>query len=114
MCKDETARELIGALREYFCVYGVPEQLASDGASVYTEVLVDLGRGSPCVFSIQLPLKPPGRDGGTDDETVDRGEHGGKVGPWTQTIWRWPCWPTGILQIVILVGPRLKFSLLGS
>ena len=34
-CKDETAAELVTALREYFCVYGTPEEIATDGASVY-------------------------------------------------------------------------------
>ena len=34
-CKEETAAELITALREYFCVYGTPEEIATDGASVY-------------------------------------------------------------------------------
>ena len=27
---------MITALREYFCVYGTPEEIASDGAPVYT------------------------------------------------------------------------------
>jgi transposase InsO family protein len=35
-CKDETAGELVSALREFFCQFGTPEQLASDGGSVYT------------------------------------------------------------------------------
>ena len=34
-CQHETSEELIAALREFFCTFGVPEQLASDGASVY-------------------------------------------------------------------------------
>ena len=34
-CKDETSEELIRHLRNLFCVYGVPEELASDGAQVY-------------------------------------------------------------------------------
>ena len=29
-CKNETTQELVTALREYFCTYGVPQQLASD------------------------------------------------------------------------------------
>ena len=32
-CKNETAQELITALREYFCTYWVPQQLASDGGT---------------------------------------------------------------------------------
>ena len=36
LCQDETASELITALREFFCVYGTPEEIATDGASVYT------------------------------------------------------------------------------
>ena len=36
LCKDETAEELVRALREFFCQFGTPEQLASDGGSVYT------------------------------------------------------------------------------
>ena len=34
--KDGSSDELIRVLRNYFCVYGVPEELASDGAAVYT------------------------------------------------------------------------------
>ena len=36
LCKDETAKELVRALREFFCRYGVPEQLGPDSGSVYT------------------------------------------------------------------------------
>ena len=32
-CKNETAQELVTALREYFCTYGVPQQIASDGGT---------------------------------------------------------------------------------
>ena len=32
-CKTESADELIEALREYFCTYGVPQELTSDGGS---------------------------------------------------------------------------------
>merc|ERR1712059_230960 len=35
LCKDETAEELTRALREFFCTYGTPEEIATDGASVY-------------------------------------------------------------------------------
>ena len=34
-CKTETSAELISALREFFCTYGVPDQLATDGGSNY-------------------------------------------------------------------------------
>ena len=34
--KDGSSDELIRVLRSYFCMYGVPEELASDGATVYT------------------------------------------------------------------------------
>ena len=34
-CRDETAAELVRVLRGYFCSYGAPEELATDGASVY-------------------------------------------------------------------------------
>ena len=35
LCRDETTAELIRVLRGYFCAYGAPEELATDGASVY-------------------------------------------------------------------------------
>jgi hypothetical protein len=35
LCHQETAEELVKSLREFFCQYGTPEQLASDGGSVY-------------------------------------------------------------------------------
>ena len=35
MCRDETAQDLTNALREFFCTYGTPEEIATDGASVY-------------------------------------------------------------------------------
>ena len=35
LCRDETAEELTRALREYFCEYGTPQEIATDGASVY-------------------------------------------------------------------------------
>ena len=34
-CPKETAEKLVTALREFFCQYGTPKQLASDGGSVY-------------------------------------------------------------------------------
>ena len=34
-CCDESADELVRLLRTYFCSYGVPEEIASDGASVF-------------------------------------------------------------------------------
>ena len=34
-CKSDTAEELITALREYFCTYGVPEEFTSDGGPAY-------------------------------------------------------------------------------
>ena len=34
-CRDDSSEELVRHLRNLFCVYGVPEELASDGASVY-------------------------------------------------------------------------------
>ena len=34
-CREDSADELIRQLRNLFCVHGVPEELASDGASVY-------------------------------------------------------------------------------
>ena len=34
-CKDETARELVRLMRGYFCTYGAPSELASDGATVF-------------------------------------------------------------------------------
>ena len=34
-CQEDSAEELIRQLRNLFCVYGVPEELASDGASVF-------------------------------------------------------------------------------
>ena len=34
-CKEESSSELISSLREYFCTYGVPDQLATDGGSTY-------------------------------------------------------------------------------
>ena len=33
--KSGTAKELTGMLREYFTMYGTPEEIATDGASVY-------------------------------------------------------------------------------
>lgn len=36
LCREETAGELVTALWEFFCVYGTPEEIATDGASVYT------------------------------------------------------------------------------
>ena len=50
LCKDETAEELVCALREFFCTFGAPEQLASDGGSVYTS------------FTLQTFLKTWGVD----------------------------------------------------
>ena len=35
-CRDDTAEELISALRDFFCTYGTPELLATDGGTVYT------------------------------------------------------------------------------
>ena len=35
-CKTETAQELITSLREYFCTYGAPQQLASNGGANFT------------------------------------------------------------------------------
>ena len=35
LCRDETLSELVVALQEYFRVYGVPEQLTTDGAQVF-------------------------------------------------------------------------------
>ncbi len=34
-CREDSSEELVRHLRNLFCVYGVPEELASDGASVY-------------------------------------------------------------------------------
>ena len=34
-CRTETAEELITALRKFFCTYGVPDQLASDGGPTH-------------------------------------------------------------------------------
>ena len=34
-CREDSSEELIRHLRNLFCVYGVPEELALDGASVY-------------------------------------------------------------------------------
>ena len=34
-CKDGSAEELIRLLRSYCCTYGVPEELATDGAQVF-------------------------------------------------------------------------------
>ena len=34
-CRSDTAEELVTALREVFCTYGVPEQLTSDGGPSY-------------------------------------------------------------------------------
>ena len=34
-CKSDTAEELVTALREYFCIYGVPDELTSDGGPPY-------------------------------------------------------------------------------
>ena len=35
-CKDESAAELITALREFFCSFGVPDEITSDGGPTYT------------------------------------------------------------------------------
>lgn len=35
-CSDSSSKELIRKLRGYFCSYGVPEEMSSDGASTYT------------------------------------------------------------------------------
>ena len=35
LCQTETARELISNLRDFFCTYGTPEELATDGGSSY-------------------------------------------------------------------------------
>ena len=35
LCRDGTAEELTKALREFFCQYGTPEELATDGAPIY-------------------------------------------------------------------------------
>ena len=35
-CKTETAAELISTLRLYFCTYGTPEEMATDGGPAYT------------------------------------------------------------------------------
>ena len=37
-CREESSAELIRLLRLLFCQYGVPEELASDGATVFTSV----------------------------------------------------------------------------
>ena len=34
-CRSETADELIESLREYFCTYGVPTELTTDGGMSY-------------------------------------------------------------------------------
>ena len=34
-CRDGTAAELVKVLREFFCMWGTPEELASDGGAVY-------------------------------------------------------------------------------
>lgn len=39
-CREETAVELVTALRDYFGVYGTPEEIATDGASVYVSATV--------------------------------------------------------------------------
>ena len=33
-CKTDTSEELVRLLRVFFCTYKVPEEMASDGASV--------------------------------------------------------------------------------
>ena len=35
LCREETAKELIRVLREFFCTWGAPEELATDGGSTY-------------------------------------------------------------------------------
>ena len=35
-CQTEASQELISNLREYFCTFGVPKQLTSDGGPAYT------------------------------------------------------------------------------
>ena len=34
-CKEESAAELVRLMRGYFCTYGAPAEVASDGATVY-------------------------------------------------------------------------------
>ena len=34
-CREDSAAELIRHLRNFFCIYGVPEEIATEGASVY-------------------------------------------------------------------------------
>ena len=40
ICHNESAQELISAIREFFCHYGAPEQLATDRGTHYTSYLV--------------------------------------------------------------------------
>ena len=35
ICKNGTSTELLMMLREFFCVFGAPEEIATDGASVF-------------------------------------------------------------------------------
>ena len=51
-CKDRSSEELVRLLRSYFCTYGAPEELATNGALVYVsavtrQFLGDLGCGPP-------------------------------------------------------------------
>ena len=34
-CKTGTSAELLVMLREFFCIYGAPEEIATDGVSVF-------------------------------------------------------------------------------
>ena len=34
-CKTESSEELVESLREYFCTYGIPKELTSDGGMAY-------------------------------------------------------------------------------
>ena len=57
--RDETAEELIRVLRFFFCTYGVPEEIATDGAIVYvghkTQKFLLVWGVKHCVSSAYFP-----------------------------------------------------------
>lgn len=102
LCWDKTSAELVVALREYFGVYGVPEQLTMDGAQVFvsstTMGFLETWGLEDRVATAYIP------------HANLRAESGVKL----VKRWLWPCWPTGTPQIGIQGSPQLKFCMLGS
>ena len=67
-CKTESAEELVEALPEHFCNFGVPKELTSDGGmafvSLYTEIPSSLGCCTQSQYCVQPPCEPQSRNSG--------------------------------------------------